>query len=102
MPGWSTYYKDDFGVVRVHVSLNYTGTDDVSISGQQLVLGVLPEGYRPSYTVEIGGYFRAASLGIQTTYGGIGNDGRVFLWAPDTGIKANMRVCAMGYFIAAH
>ena len=102
-PGWSTYYKDDFGVVRVHVSLNYTGTDDASSGKKQLVLGVLPEGYRPRYTVEIGGHFRiAGETEVQTVYGGIGNDGRVFLWAPGAGIKANMRVCAMGYFIAAH
>lgn len=99
--GWSTYYKDDFGVVRVHTSLNYTGTDDISSSGQQLVLGVLPEGYRPRYTVEIGGYFRTAGeTNVQAVYGGIGNDGRLFLWTPDTGIKANMRVCATGYFVA--
>ena len=103
VPGWSTYYKDDFGVVRVHVSLNYTGTDDASSGKKQLVLGVLPEGYRPSYTVEIGGHFRiAGETEVQTVYGGIGNDGRVFLWVPGAGIKANMRVCAMGYFIATH
>ncbi len=99
--GLSTYYKDDFGVVRVHVSLNYTGTDDASSEKKQLVLGVLPEGYRPRYTVEIGGYFRnAGETEVQTTYGGIGNDGRLFLWVPGTGLKANMRVCAMGYFVA--
>lgn len=99
--GASTYYKDDFGVVRVRTALSYNGPDDASSGKKQLILGVLPEGYRPRNTVEIEGYFRLAGRSdVQSVYGGIGNDGRLFLWIPDTGLKVNMRLGAAGDFVA--
>jgi len=68
------YYKDDFGVVKLHIGATTIDSSDFTLGGS--LIATLPIGYRPPFQIETQAHFSKNS----NTYSGVfivHTDGRV-------------------------